>query len=74
MVDLDTVPDNELPPPEPVPPVEETDDEDYEYVFWGCMNAFYVALILWFFYIVFLIICRRLDKKAHMLTPKTHAH
>jgi hypothetical protein len=53
-------------------PVDATvDDSSYDYVFWGCMNAFYCALILWFWYIVLAIVCRKLDKSADDQRPST---
>lgn len=56
----------EEPPPVPPTPtdpdeVEKEDDDDYEYIFWGCMNAFYICLILWFWYIILALVCRKLD-------------
>lgn len=52
------------------PTVDSTDeDDDYVYNFWGCMNAFYIGLILWFFWVVFAIITRRMDTADNHL-PK----
>jgi hypothetical protein len=49
------------------PTVPEDDDSDYDYNFWGCMNAFYVGLILWFFYFVLAAMARKRDKEENML-------
>jgi hypothetical protein len=46
---------------------DDSNGSDYEYNFWGCMNAFYIGLILWFFYIVFAIYTRKRDKAENAL-------
>jgi hypothetical protein len=53
-VDTPVFDDNE--PPAPIWP-----GEDYEYMFLGCMNALYIAGMLWFTYILSVVILRRLD-------------
>lgn len=53
------------------PIVPEDDDDDYVYIFWGCMNAFYVCLILWFWYIILALVCRKMDKGSDDQRPST---
>jgi hypothetical protein len=51
------------PPGPPVEPEEEEDERDYN--FWGCFNAFHIACIHLFFYLLLIPIVRRKDKLVY---------